>query len=81
MKEMPAPKASRHSLPPAGELPVTLRRSSKEAQQTFTRALTSAVQAFGEGDQVVHAAYAECKQTFGKMRRPADPEACLHACG
>jgi anti-sigma B factor antagonist len=45
-----APKTNRGSLVPAGELPGTLKRSSKEAQQTFTRALTSAVTVHGEGD-------------------------------
>ena len=61
-----APKTSRGSLAPAGELPGTLKRSSEEAQQTFTRALTSAVQVHGEGDQAFRAAYAEFKQTFEK---------------
>jgi hypothetical protein len=65
MKEMPVPKTRRHSLP-AGELPETLKRSPEEAQQTFTRALASAVQASGEGDQAVRAAYAELKRTFEK---------------
>jgi len=60
---MPVPKTRRHSLP-AGELPETLKRSPEEAQQTFTRALASAVQASGEGDQAVRAAYAELKRTF-----------------
>ncbi len=49
-----------------GELPGTLRRSSKEAQQTFTRAHDSAVRAYGEGDQAERAAYAEFKQKFEK---------------
>ena len=61
-----APKSSRRSLAPAGELPGTLKRSSKEAQQTFTRALTSAVQVYGEGDQAFRAAYVEFKRTFEK---------------
>jgi hypothetical protein len=60
------PKSSRRSLPPAGELPGTLRCSSEQAQQTFTRALTRAVQADGEGDQAVRAAFAEFKRTFEK---------------
>jgi hypothetical protein len=60
------PKTSRRSLPPAGELPRPLQRSSKEAQETFTRALTSAVQKYGEGDQALRAAYAEFKRTFEK---------------
>jgi anti-anti-sigma factor len=50
----------------AGDLPGTLKRSSKEAQQTFTRALTSAVTVHGEGDQAFRAAYAEFKHTFEK---------------
>ena len=50
----------------AGELPGTLGRSSEEAQQTFTRALTSAVQVHGEGDQAFRAAYVEFKHTFEK---------------
>ena len=61
-----APKTSQGSLAPAGELPGTLKRSSKEAQQTFTRVLTGAVTVHGEGDQAFRAAYAEFKQTFEK---------------
>lgn len=70
---MPVPKSSRPSLPPAGELPGTPRRS---AQETFTRALASAVQAFGEGALALRAAYAELKRTFenaattGSRNRP-----------
>ncbi len=60
------PKSSRHSLPPAGELPGTLKHSPEEARDTFTRALASAVQASGEGDQAPRAAYAELKRTFEK---------------
>jgi ChaB len=66
MKEMPVPKTSRRSLPPAGELPGTLRRSPEEVQQAFIRALASAVQVYGEGDQAVRAAYVELKRTFEK---------------
>jgi hypothetical protein len=50
----------------ACELPGTLKRSSKEAQEAFTRALARAVQAYGEGDQANRAAYAELKRTFEK---------------
>ena len=60
------PRCSRHILPTACELPGTLKRSQEEAQDTFTRALTSAVQASGEGDQALRAAYAELKRTFEK---------------
>ena len=61
-----APKTNRSSRAPAGEMPDTLERSSREARQTFTRALTSAVQVYGEGDQAFRAAYVEFKQTFEK---------------
>jgi ChaB/STAS domain len=50
----------------ASELPGTLKRSSEQAQETFTRALASAVQAHGQGDQAVRAAYTKLKQTFEK---------------
>ncbi len=51
---------------PAGELPGTIKRSSTEAQETFTRALASAVEVHGEGDQALRAAYVEFKRTFEK---------------
>ena len=58
---------SRRSGPPGDEkLPGTLRRSSKEAQETFTKAHDSAVQAHGEGDQASREAYAELKKKFEK---------------
>ena len=50
----------------AGQLPATLKRSSKQAQETFTRTLATAVQVYGQGDQAYRAAYAEFKQTFEK---------------
>ena len=50
----------------AGELPGTLKRSSEQAQETFTRALASAAQVHGQGDQAFRTAYAEFKRTFEK---------------
>jgi hypothetical protein len=60
------PRTSRRGLAATGGLPGTLQRSSKEAQQTFTRAHASAVRAYGEGDKAYRAAYAELKRTFEK---------------
>jgi hypothetical protein len=60
------PKIRRRGLAQGGELPGTLKRSSKEAQETFTKARDSAVQAYGEGDQADRAAYAEFKRKFEK---------------
>ncbi len=44
----------------------TLRRSSKEAQETFAKARDSAVQTYGEGDQADRAAYSALKHKFEK---------------
>ena len=44
-------KTSRSGQSHTGKPPCTLRRSSKEAQETFTKAHDSAVQTYGEGDQ------------------------------
>ncbi len=60
------PKTSRSAQPRNGELPGTLRRSSKEAQEAFTEARDSAVQTYGEGDQANRAAYSALKRTFEK---------------
>jgi hypothetical protein len=74
------PKTSRRGLAATGELPGTLKRSSREAQETFTRAHASAVQAYGQGDQADRAAYTEFKRTFEKRgdhwipKQPASPE-------
>jgi hypothetical protein len=73
------PKISRSGQPRGGELPGTLRRSSKEAQETFTKAHDRAVQTYGEGDQANRAAYSELKRKFEKrgdhwIPKPADPE-------
>jgi hypothetical protein len=60
------PKIRRRGLAQGGELPGTLKRSSKQAQETFTKAHDSAVQTYGEGDQADRAAYVEFKRKFEK---------------
>ena len=79
------PRTRRRGLAQAGELPGTVKRSSKEAQETFTRAHDSAVQAYGEGDQADRATYAEFKRKFEKRgdhwipKQPASPGNLAHA--
>jgi hypothetical protein len=73
------PKTGRSGQPRAGELPGTLRRSSKEAQETFTQARDSAAQTYGDGDEANRAAYSALKHRFEKrgdhwIAKPADPE-------
>jgi hypothetical protein len=60
------PRTRRSGQPSGEEMPGTLRRSSKEAQETFTKAHDSAVQAHGKGDQASREAYTELKKTFEK---------------
>jgi ChaB len=58
------PRSRRYHLP--GDLPATLRRSCREAQEAFTRAYEEAVQAYGEGDQAWRAAFTALKREFEK---------------
>jgi cation transport regulator ChaB len=48
------------------DLPTTLQRSSQEAQDAFTEAHRSAVQAYGETDQADLAAFSALKKKFEK---------------
>jgi ChaB len=57
------PKSSRYSMT---ELPGTLQRSCREAQDTFRRALDDAVRIHGAGDQAHRVAYMALKQKFEK---------------
>jgi len=51
---------------PMAELPGTLQRSSREAQDTFRRALDDAVRTHGAGDHAHRVAYLALKQKFEK---------------
>jgi hypothetical protein len=57
------PKSSRYSVT---ELPGTLQRSCREAQEMFLSALDDAVRAHGAGDQAHRIAYTALKQKFEK---------------
>ena len=54
------PRSRRYSMT---ELPGTLQRSCREAQETFLRALDEAVRTHGAGDQAHRVAYATLKQS------------------
>jgi len=62
-KETLMPESHRY---PMTELPGTLKRSCREAQETFLRALDDAVRAHGPGDQAHRIAYAALKRDFEK---------------
>jgi cation transport regulator ChaB len=57
------PKSRRY---PITELPGTLQRSCREAQETFLSALADAIRAHGAGDQAHRVAYLALKQKFEK---------------
>jgi hypothetical protein len=46
------------------ELPQTVRRSSKEAQEVFAAARETAERRYGEGEDALRAAYGELKHDF-----------------
>ncbi|RJL32466.1 ChaB family protein [Bailinhaonella thermotolerans] len=71
-------------MPGREELPSTLRRSSKEAQDTWIKTHDSAVEEYGEGQRSHRTAYASLKHKFEKVgdhwekkpkKGPSDPQA------
>lgn len=67
-----------------GELPGTIQRSPKEAQETFAKAHDSAVETYGEGERAHRVAYSALKHKFEKRgdhwvpkdgKGPSDPRA------
>jgi len=78
------PKTTKSGKPRQEELPSTLRRSSREAQETFVKAHDSAVETYGEGERAHRTAYAALKHKFEKRgdrwvekarKGPSDPRA------
>ena len=57
------PRSRRYSMT---ELPGTLQRSCREAQETFLSALDDAIRTHGAGDQAHRIAYMALKQKFEK---------------
>jgi cation transport regulator ChaB len=49
------------------ELPSTLKRSPRKAQETFAQTHDSAVQEYGEGERAHRTAYAAVKHSFEKV--------------
>jgi cation transport regulator ChaB len=78
------PKTRKNGEPIKGELPGTVRRSSREAQETFAKAHDSAAENYGEGERAHRVAYAALKHKFEKKddrwvkkdhKGPSDPRA------
>ena len=73
---------TRNGQPRKEELPGTVRRSPKKAQETFAKAHDSAVGTYGEGERAHRVAYGALKHTFEKKgdrwvpkdgKGPSDP--------
>jgi len=78
------PKAGNSGKPIEQELPSTLRRSPREAQETFAKAHDSAAETYGEGERAHRVAYSALKHKFEKRgdrwlpkdgKGPSDPRA------
>ena len=73
-------------MPAREELPSTLRRSPREAQETWSKTHDSAVEEYGEGERAHRTAFASLKHSFEKVgdhwqakaggrKGPSDPQA------
>jgi cation transport regulator ChaB len=73
-------------MPAREDLPSTLRRSPKEAQETWIKTHDSAVETYGDGERAHRTAFAALKHSFEKIgdhwepkgrRGPSDQQAAL----
>ncbi len=71
-------------MPAREELPSTLRRSPKKAQETWMKAHDNAVESYGEGERAHRTAFSALKHSFEKKddrwvekdeKGPSDPQA------
>ncbi|GIE97519.1 ChaB family protein [Paractinoplanes rishiriensis] len=62
-------------MPGREELPSTLRRSSKKAQDTFVKTHDSAVEQYGEGERAHRTAFSAVKHSFEKVGDHWEPKA------
>jgi cation transport regulator ChaB len=71
-------------MPARDELPDTLKRSPKKAQETWSEAHDSAVESYGEGERAHRTAFSALKHSFEKVgdrwapkrrKGPSDPQA------
>ena len=61
-------------MPAREELPSTLKRSSKKAQDTFVKTHDSAVETYGEGERAHRTAFAAVKHSFEKVGDHWEPK-------
>ncbi len=61
-------------MPTREEIPTTLRRSPKKAQETWIKAHDSAVETYGEGERAHRTAFAALKHSFEKVGDHWEPK-------
>jgi hypothetical protein len=61
-------------MPASKELPSTLQRSPKKAQETWSKAHDSAVKEYGEGQRAHRTAFAALKHSFEKVGDHWEPK-------
>ena len=78
------PKTTSRGEPKQSELPSTLRRSPKKAQDTFAKAHDSALEQYGDEERAHRVGYAALKHSFERVgdrwapkdhKGPSDPRA------
>lgn len=61
-------------MPAKDELPSTLKRSPKKAQETWSKTHDSAVQTYGEGERAHRTAFSAVKHSFEKVGDHWEPK-------
>jgi cation transport regulator ChaB len=73
-------------MPAREDLPETLKRSPKKAQETYIKTHDSAVESYGEGERAHRTAFSSLKHSFEKVgdhwepkdhKGPSDPRAAI----
>jgi cation transport regulator ChaB len=61
-------------MPAREDIPSTLKRSSKKAQETYAKTHDSAVEQYGEGERAHRTAFASVKHSFEKVGDHWEPK-------
>lgn len=74
-RRLPGPATGNHcGMPGRDELPETLKRSPKKAQDTFVKTHDSAVDQYGEGERAHRTAFSAVKHSFEKVGDHWEPK-------
>ncbi|MDN3480656.1 ChaB family protein [Arthrobacter sp. APC 3897] len=68
------PKTGKNDSAKKSELPSTLQRSDKKAQDTFAKTYDSAVDEYGDEERAARTAYAALKRTYEKVGDRWEPK-------